>query len=190
MIEWSKKRVKKEGVEDNVEFRVADVQNLPFEDALFDAVIGESVNAFVDDKQKAVNEYVRVTKPGGYVGLNEATWIKTPPPKEIIESFSQIHAMLYDIGMEAYGKWVNDFCADGWGNLLKNAGLNERVVRTYKSTPKIEIIDRIKLIGPRRMLRIWALSFITPTFREWIKKASVPKKAFEYYGYGIYVGRK
>lgn len=190
MIEWSKKRAKKEGVEDNVEFRVADAQNLPFEDDIFDAVIVESVNAFVNDKQKAVNEYVRVTKPGGYVGLNEATWIKTPPPRDIIESFSQIHVTLYTVGLEAYGKWVNEFSADGWENLLKNAGLNERVVRTYKSTPQIEIIDRIKLVGPRRILWLWAFSFTSPTFREWIKKVKVPKKAFEYYGYGIYVGKK
>ncbi len=28
-----------------------------------------------------MNEYVRVTKPGGYVGINEVTWIKEPTGK-------------------------------------------------------------------------------------------------------------
>ncbi len=84
MVERSKERAKREGVMDRVEFRIADAQDLPFEDDLFDAVITESVTAFPKDKQKAVNEYARVTKPGGYVGLNESTWLKVPPPPELI----------------------------------------------------------------------------------------------------------
>lgn len=58
-------------IEDGVEFRVADVQDLPFEADLFDAVIGESVIAFPENENEAVGECVRVTKPGGYVGFNE-----------------------------------------------------------------------------------------------------------------------
>jgi len=62
-----------------VEFRVADDQHLPFENNIFDAIIGEAIITFVKNKQKAVNECTRVVKPGGYIGLNEPTWIKTPP---------------------------------------------------------------------------------------------------------------
>ena len=64
MIERSKERAEREGVKDMVEFRVADAQDLPFADDVFDAVITESVTAFPEDKQMAVNEYARVTKPG------------------------------------------------------------------------------------------------------------------------------
>jgi arsenite methyltransferase len=39
MIEKSIKRAKREGVTDRVAFKVADAQDLPFEDQLFDAVI-------------------------------------------------------------------------------------------------------------------------------------------------------
>ncbi|GAH27386.1 unnamed protein product, partial [marine sediment metagenome] len=39
MIDKSNERAKREGVESKVEFRVADVQNLPFDDALFDVVM-------------------------------------------------------------------------------------------------------------------------------------------------------
>jgi len=71
MVERSRERVAREKLTGRVEIRVADAQDLPFEDDLFDAVITESVTAFPEDKQKAVCEYARVTKPGGYVGLNE-----------------------------------------------------------------------------------------------------------------------
>ena len=74
MVEKSKERAKRERVTDRVKFRVADAQDLPFDDNIFDAVITESVTAFPEDKQKAVNEYVRVTKPGGYIGLNELNY--------------------------------------------------------------------------------------------------------------------
>jgi len=39
MVEWARKRAKRQGLEDRVEFRVADAQDLPFEDGLFDAAI-------------------------------------------------------------------------------------------------------------------------------------------------------
>ena len=80
MVDRAQELTKRKGVADLTEFKVADAQELPFPDGQFDAVITESVTAFPEDKQKAVNEYVRVLKPGGYVGLNESTWLKTPPP--------------------------------------------------------------------------------------------------------------
>jgi arsenite methyltransferase len=83
MVQRSKERAKKERLKDRIDFRNADAQELPFDDNTFDAVITESVTAFPEDKQKAVNEYVRVTKPGGYIGLNESTWLKVPPPPEL-----------------------------------------------------------------------------------------------------------
>jgi len=84
MLERSRERARREGVAGLVELRVADAQELPFEGGLFDAVITESVTAFPEDKQGAVNEYARVTKPGGYVGLNETAWLKVPPPPEVV----------------------------------------------------------------------------------------------------------
>jgi len=190
MVEWSKKRAKKEGLEDFLSFRVADAQNLPFNENSFDVVIAESVNAFVDDKQKAINEYTRVVKPKGYVGLNEATWIKLPAPKEIMDAFSHIHKMLFDVGLKAYKNWVNENSAESWDNLLKNAGLINRNFKTFSSNTKFEVSNRIKTVGLVRIIRIYFYSLISKRFRTWLKKIAVPEKAFEYYGYGIYIGQK
>ena len=43
MIEWARKRAKRERVESKIELRTADIQDLPFETNRFDAVIVESV---------------------------------------------------------------------------------------------------------------------------------------------------
>ena len=46
MIKRSKESAEREGVKNIVEFRVADAQDLPFDDNVFDSVISESVTAF------------------------------------------------------------------------------------------------------------------------------------------------
>jgi ubiquinone/menaquinone biosynthesis C-methylase UbiE len=49
----------------NVEYLVADTQNLPFPDDSFDCVICQFGFMFLPDKQKGFNEARRVLKPGG-----------------------------------------------------------------------------------------------------------------------------
>lgn len=71
MIAWSRQRAREEGVAGKVEFQVADVLALPFVADHFELVFCESVLNFVADKPQAISELVRVTKPGGHVGINE-----------------------------------------------------------------------------------------------------------------------
>lgn len=120
MVARSQERARREKVADRVEFMVADAQDLPFVDNLFDAVLTESVTAFPADKQKAVNEYARVIKPGGYVGLNETAWLKVPPPPEVAAWAAQ-----------EVGATVKPLPPDEWAGLLQTAGLREIISKTY-----------------------------------------------------------
>ena len=88
MIEWAKETAQREGVLNQVEFKTADARQLPFDDATFDAVLCESVLGFVPDKANALREFIRVCKPGGYVGMNESTWLAAPVPHEIVETLA------------------------------------------------------------------------------------------------------
>jgi SAM-dependent methyltransferase len=187
MVARSMERAKKVGVVERVEFRAADAQELPFEDNLFDAVITESVTAFPADKQRAVNEYARVTRPGGYIGLNESTWLKFPPPPEMVAWARQ------DVGAN-----VAPLTSSEWAGLLEGAGLSEIVVQTHA----IRVRDESKGILQRygwggmlgvmfRMLRLYASD---PAYRRFVKEVSAsgltPQNLDEYFGYGLYVGRK
>jgi len=184
MIDRSNERAEREGVEDKVEFRVADVQDLPFKDNLFDAVIGESITAFPEDKQKAVGEYVRVAKPGGYVGFNETTWIETAPP-ELAEYLSRMTG-------------AKPETPDGWRELLVDSGLRDVVVKTYKVNALDQWINEIRELDFRDYSRAWyrflSLLIKSPACRRFAREAlSMPGNIFslfEYLGYGIYVGRK
>jgi len=187
MVERSEERARREGVADRVEFRVADAQDLPFEDALFDAVITESVTSFPADQQRAVNEYARVTKPGGYVGLAESTWLKTPPPPELIAWASQ------DVGA-----CVQPLTSDGWMGLLENAGLQSITVRPYPINAKNEARLLLRRYGYGgmigNMLRALGMYVRNPAYRRFVKGVRetgvIPESLDEYFGYGLYVGRK
>lgn len=185
MIRWSKERAKREGVENRAEFITADAQNLPFKDSLFDALICESVTAFLEDKQRGVGEYVRVTKPGGYVGLNEMNWTKSPPPTELVEYYSRTTG-------------AKPETSDGWIELLEGSGLRNIVVRTYKLSLLNDIINGIRRLGSkdfsRAFSRFLSLYISSPAFRRYIKETTPPlkitKDVLKYLGYGIYVGKK
>jgi arsenite methyltransferase len=187
MVERSRERAEREGLADRVEFRVADAQDLPFDDALFDAVITESVTAFPEDKQKAVNEYARVTKPGGYVGLNESVWLKVPPPPEMVAWVRQ------DVGAT-----VEPQTSEAWTGLLEGAGLREITTRTYEIDAKDEAKGILRRYGLGGMLRVWWRMLMlygrNPAYRKFVKglreSGVIPENLQEYFGYGLFVGRK
>ncbi len=84
MLDWTRVRVRRDGVAHLVAPIQADVLALPFSDGRFDLVLVESVLAFVADKQLALAECVRVTRPGGWVGMNETVWRDEPPAGDLV----------------------------------------------------------------------------------------------------------
>jgi ubiquinone/menaquinone biosynthesis C-methylase UbiE len=68
-----------------VEFVAGDVQNLPFQDAAFDACRAGSLLICVADPGRALAELIRVVKPGGRVVVldsdNDTLFIDTPYPE-------------------------------------------------------------------------------------------------------------
>ncbi len=73
----------------NIEFKVGDGMNLPFEDETFDLTMSGGSTAFIDDKVKALKEYARVTKTWGFVA-DVNFFYKQPPPIEMIEKLNQL----------------------------------------------------------------------------------------------------
>jgi ubiquinone/menaquinone biosynthesis C-methylase UbiE len=70
LIEQARERAGAEGLE--VAFVVADAESLPFRDASYDAVLSTVGVMFAPDQEKAASELMRVTRPGGKIGL--ASW--------------------------------------------------------------------------------------------------------------------
>jgi ubiquinone/menaquinone biosynthesis C-methylase UbiE len=181
MIEWSRRRAREERVEAKVEFRTADVLDLPFEADRFDVVFAESVLVFIEEKKRAIRESIRVTKPGGYVGLNEGLWTTQPPPEMVARV------------KDAIGPFIPTI--ETWQALWDASGLQSRVVKICQVDANTEVKSRIQWIGWRWLLRAWGralrLYITNPAIRQSIKEMfDVPSEVFQYAGYGLFVGRK
>jgi len=76
----------------NIEYRVSDVENLPYEDSLFDVVtLGTAFHWFVNEK--AISEIRRVLKPDGILFIFWTLTVKDMPeensiPGSFFQSFS------------------------------------------------------------------------------------------------------
>lgn len=187
MIDRSNEEARRKKVEHLVQFRTADALDLPFDTGMFDMVITESVTAITGDAQKALIEYVRVLKLGGYVGLNESTILKSPPPPDVIAWASQ------DLGAT-----VTLITRDEWIQLMGNAGLVEIEAEVFNISTQEETRAIMQRYGWRRMLRILTrmmkLYLKDPSYRKFVRSVRdqgiTPADLVEYFGYGLYIGRK
>jgi SAM-dependent methyltransferase len=67
LIERARARAAASGLD--VDFRVADAQDLPFDDDHFDCVLSVYGVQFAPDQERAAAEMLRVCRPGGVIGL-------------------------------------------------------------------------------------------------------------------------
>jgi SAM-dependent methyltransferase len=182
MIAWSRLRAQEAKVEEKLEFRVANVLDLPFDADRFDVVFCESVLAFVEDKPRAIQECVRVTRPGGYVGLNETYWIKEPSPEMVAQVRGSVGTAIPTAAV--------------WQLLWEESGLQDRVVRLYQIDARAEIRERMQWVGWK-----WALKGFGRLFRLYLTNAAARQflremlgapslESMQQMGYGLFVGKK
>jgi len=69
MLKVARELADEAGLGGLVEFQVGDCRQLPFPDASFDAVVAATTLCHVPDPGRALAEMVRVTRPGGRVGV-------------------------------------------------------------------------------------------------------------------------
>lgn len=96
-------------------FRVGDALKLPFSENEFDVAVSQAMLVLIDDKKKAIQQALRVTKPGGYCGWVELSW-KEEPPKEFLDQVSTVICAYCMVNVHTF---------EGWENLFEDAGLKE-----------------------------------------------------------------
>lgn len=105
--------------------RIGKTDELPFEDARFDAAMLEATISYQTPAEQTATlaEVARVLKPGGRIGLHELVWRQPPTP--------QVEERLRDV----WQGYVNPYIVRGWWDLLEAAGFkdisNELAVVSY-----------------------------------------------------------
>jgi ubiquinone/menaquinone biosynthesis C-methylase UbiE len=184
MVRRASERARRKGLAAQTRFLIAAAQNLPFENDFFDAVLCESVNAFIPHKEKALNEYIRVSRQKGYIGFNEVTWLKLPPA-DLDKYLRRI------MGAEF-------LTAEGWKKLFANPEIEEITADIYKTGVFRQWLEEIKQFDAsdffKAWLRFFSMLFSSRATRKFTFEAlSFPASIFclfDYFGYGIYTGRK
>lgn len=111
-LKEAKKYAKENNVDDKVSFIKANALNLPFEDGYFDFVWASNVTSFIDDKNKAINEYLRVLKIGGILVVIPIYYFSNPP-KSIVNEISR-----------AIGSKIQVWDKKYWLNRIENAAVS------------------------------------------------------------------
>jgi ubiquinone/menaquinone biosynthesis C-methylase UbiE len=183
MITKSRDRAKKKKLNDKVIFHIADAVNLPFKNNSFDMVIAESVNSFIEERERAIDEYRRVCKSGGFVGLNEVIWIKDNAPHEIQKYLTEA------LGIKEI------LTCNGWKKLLEEQGLKK--VKAFCKHLNIfrQWIEEVRSPGVRDTMKAWFRFFNIfvrdKNLRDYTKRLypsfSFVNNLLKYLGYGLYV---
>jgi ubiquinone/menaquinone biosynthesis C-methylase UbiE len=184
MIANAKERARRLGLLERLDFREADVLDLPFEDGWFDVVIVESVlMPMPGDKRLAMREMVRVVRPGGKVGANEGT-IKPESPPELLAILAE-HPAVY-----------GHFTLETLRELFEDSGLEVLETREAMAADSQSLLSGIGLRSlPKFMVRVYPkLMFRLIRDRE-IRAATridskLSKWGKEYMGYALIVGQK
>lgn len=179
MVEKACQRAEKEGVTHLVEFRLADVYNLPFADNCFDLVIAESITVFLD-KVKVYREFYRVLKPEGRVADLEMVLL------------AELPANLRRQMEGCFGSGTNPLPFEEWLNALTQAGFQDVVIKNpqrMKNNGRL-IMNELK----KDWMLVKGLSEKAASLPGLIirlqKNANFMKMNRGYFGFGLVCGQK
>jgi ubiquinone/menaquinone biosynthesis C-methylase UbiE len=184
MISKAKKKAEQLGITDLVDFRIANVFTLPFEDESFTTVIFQSVLIALDNNiSLAMGEMRRVLRKGGIIGANEGTIDDLAPPSylELLEK----HPAVYRY-----------FTSDTLRKLFEDSGFHIMDLKEIKNvdTPKVSrrvgfwsLLVFIVTVYPGMLLKLLRSSSLREASRI---DGRLSKLGKTYAGYTLIIGKK
>ncbi len=120
MLEIARSKAAKRGVGDAVSFLTADALDLPMGSETFDGIVSGFCFRNIERRQKALEEMLRVLKPGGKLVILEATYPSNP---------------LVRLGYRLYTPWVPVI-----GKILGGGAAYKYLMDSIENFPKPEVV--------------------------------------------------
>ncbi|MBU7018947.1 MAG: class I SAM-dependent methyltransferase [Theionarchaea archaeon] len=188
MIARAQKRARKYHLENTVEFQIADVFELPFDDEAFDVVIVESVlNVLPGNKRDALIEMKRILKKDGLIGANE-DFALPETPDDILARLAAVSPV------------KTFFTPQRLKGLFEDSGFD--IVHLVENpatdviTPK-EVVTLIKTVGLVKLLSFSVRLLLDSDIREigkYYREGSAimikGEDTRDFFGYALIVGKK
>jgi demethylmenaquinone methyltransferase/2-methoxy-6-polyprenyl-1,4-benzoquinol methylase len=134
MLAGGRLRIEDAGLGDRIELREARAENLPFEDAAFDALTFTYLLRYVDNPAATMRELARVVKPGGAVAMLEFHIPQNPLARASWEGYVRI-------GLPLVGRAVSP----GWAEVGRFLGPSIR--EFWAGTPLERVLDMCREAG-------------------------------------------
>ena len=184
MVAKSTERARKMGLAGKTMFGEASATALPFDVGQFDIVFSESVNSFIPEPVRALEEYLRVLALGGRVGINECVWL-APPPEGLRRYMERVTGALFLNG-------------DSWESLLREAGFESLTASIHQTstlrqwsseTEQLDLAD----VAHAWLTLPWAVLTNADSRRWVLSTLAMPAsitRLFHYFGYGLFSATK
>ncbi|ENN96553.1 type 11 methyltransferase [Methanocaldococcus villosus KIN24-T80] len=130
MLEKAKNKANKKGLD--IEFMIADAENLPFNDEEFDAVINRHLLWTLPNPHRAINEWSRVVRKGGKVVVIDGRWKEETLEEKIRKAIGQVAIIIY----ERRNPWKNM-------DIYEKKGINKKLPFYGGSNPE-DVINLFK----------------------------------------------
>lgn len=171
-----------ESVRSRVTFQVASSYSIPFPDDNFDLIMAGGATGFMDDKSKAIYEYLRVLKPWGFLVMSPLTY-HTQPPQKIIDDVSEI-----------IGTTIKPMTTKDWINIVDEISKDFEFYfsEPHKLSPRTseEIDEYVDYFLKKDHIKILSETLKDAIKKRWLSILKVFNENHRYLGYSIIVFRK
>jgi ubiquinone/menaquinone biosynthesis C-methylase UbiE len=136
LLEYNRSRFADDGVGKRIRFHEAPIQELPFDNGIFDLVWSSRAVHHLSDQLAGVKELARVVAPGGKLAIREGGVSARFMPTTMELTGTGLNERLAD-AMESWFVSHVHFAEDavpypyGWTQLLRDAGMEDVTARTF-----------------------------------------------------------
>ncbi|HUF28962.1 MAG TPA: methyltransferase domain-containing protein [Gemmatimonadaceae bacterium] len=140
-------------------YQQAPLEDLPHEDEVFDAAIGEPTLSASTEPLKAISELVRVTKPFGSIVLMQPTWsseLRTSARELLVERLGMRPRLLVEWKQMMRDAGVVEIQVQDWTSGGPSAtGRSSGTGPPYVSTPELTWRQKAQIVGRAWRRRGW-----------------------------------